>query len=376
MRAAWLELDLEAYRGNLRALAEYTGRPVLAVVKANAYGHGMVRMAQSALEVGEAGCCGVAVALPEEGAELRETGQTGRIVVLGLALEEQAGLLVEHNLEAVVTRPEVLEAFAEAAARTGRRARVHVKVDTGMSRVGVDPEEALAFCRRVRDTPSLDLAGVLTHFACAEEEDQASMREQWDRFEPLLRELQSWPARPLLHAANSAAALWFPPARLDWVRCGLVTYGVSPAPRPLPVPVRPVAALRGRVVQVREIPAGRSVSYGATWTAERRTRLALVPLGYGDGYPWALGNLGEAILRGQRVPIRGRVCMDQLLLDVTDLPPVEPGEVATFIGCQGDECISVENIADLAGTIPYEVLTRFAARLPRVPVNGACYNGG
>jgi alanine racemase len=292
------------------------------VVKANGYGHGITRIAAAARE---AGCPGVGVAIPEEGADLRADGQEGRIVVLGLALEVQAPLIVEHDLEPVVTRAEVLAALSEAARQTGKRVPVHVKVDTGMTRVGVEPEEALPLCERVRHDPHLELAGLLTHFASADEEDLSSVQAQWEQFAPLAEAARGWSPRPVLHAANSPAALWFPPARLDWVRGGILTYGVPPAPRALPFPVEPVAALKARVVQVREVPAGRSVSYGGTWTAPRPSRLALVPLGYGDGLPWALSNRGEALIHGRRAPIRGRVCMDQTVLDVTDLPPVHPG---------------------------------------------------
>jgi alanine racemase len=363
MRAAWIELNLDAYRANLRALGAYVERPVLAVVKSNGYGHGMAVMGAAALE---AGCLGVAVALPEEGAELRSSGFAGRIVVLGLSLEDHAELLVEHRLEPVVTREDVLSALAAAAGARGVTAPVHVKVDTGMHRVGVSPEVAPAFARRVLEDPHLALAGVATHFASADDEDLEAAEAQWRRFEPLARELGTWSPRPMLHAANSAASLWFPPARLDCVRGGLLTYGVPPAPRELPFPVEPVASVKGRIVQVREVPVGEAVSYGGTWTAPRASRLALVPLGYGDGYPWSLSNRGEALVRGRRVPIRGRVCMDQLLLDVTDLPPVAAGEIAVFIGRQGEETISASDLAAAAGTISYEILTRWAARLPRV----------
>jgi alanine racemase len=365
VRAAWIEVDLEAYRSNLRALMAYTERPTLAVVKANGYGHGITLVARAALE---AGCAGVAVALPEEGAELRAAGQGGRIVVLGLSLEEHAGLIAANDLEPVVTRAEVLRALSEEGRKRGNPIPVHVKVDTGMTRVGVAPEAALAFCGAVREDPHLALAGLLTHFASAEDEDLSSVKEQWDRFAPLAAEAARWSPPPVLHAANSAAALWFPPARLDWVRAGLLTYGVPPAPRELPFPVQPVAALKAKIVQVREVPAGRAVSYGGTWTAPRSSRLALAPLGYGDGLPWSLSNCGKALVRGRRVPIRGRVCMDQVVLDITELPPMAPGEVAQFVGRQGEEEITVQEVARLAGTIPYEILTRLAARLPRVPV--------
>jgi len=368
MRAAWLEIDLSAYRDNLRALSAFVERPVLAVVKANGYGHGLQTVASAAIE---AGCPGVAVALPEEGAELRAGGQTGRIIVLGLALEDHADLIVEHDLEQMVTREPTLRALADAGARAGKRVAVHVKVDTGMSRVGVTPEEASDFCRRVAGDPHLTLAGVATHFASAEDEVLSGAEEQWRRFAPLVRELGQWTPRPALHAANSAAALWFPPARLDWVRGGLLTYGAPPAPRELPFAVSPVASLKARIVQVREVPTGSSVSYGGTWTAPRPTRLALVPLGYADGYPWSLSNRGEVLVHGRRVPIRGRVCMDQLLVDVTDLPAVDVGEVAVLVGRQGTEAITVGELAERAGTISYEILTRLSARLPRLTVNQA-----
>lgn len=365
MRSAWLQINVSAYQQNLRQLAAYTGVPVLAVVKANAYGHGMERLARAAEH---AGCPGVGVALPEEGAALRQAGQSGRMLVMGLALEEQADLLVEHDLEAVVTRPHMLKALTDAARRAGRPAAVHVKVDTGMTRVGVTPDEALPFCHAVAENPQLRLAGLLTHFAAADELDPAFTQEQWERFAPLAREVDGWTTRPTLHAANSAAALWYPETRLDWVRAGLVTYGVNPGPHSLPIPMLPVASLHAKVVQVREVPAGSRVSYGGTWTAPRPSRLALLPVGYADGLPWALANQGSVLLHGWRAPIRGRVCMDQVVVDVTDLPPVHPGHEAVLIGRQGDEEITIAEIAAQARTIPYEVMTGFAARLPRVYV--------
>jgi alanine racemase len=363
MRAAWLQIDLDAYRANLRALAAYAGAPVTAIVKANGYGHGMREMARAAVD---AGCPGVAVALPEEGVELRAGGQPGSILVMGLSLEDQASLLVEYDLEVVVSRWELVGALASEARRQGRLAAIHVKVDTGMTRVGVEPEAALDLCRRIEAEPGIRLAGVMTHFAAAEAEDLVSAREQWDRFQPLVEALRSQVGTPLLHSANSAAALWFRPARLDRVRGGLLTYGVPPAPRRLPFEVRPVASLKARVVQVKEVPPGRSVSYGGTWTSDRRCRLALLPIGYADGVPWALSNRGEVLLSGGRAPIRGRVCMDQFVVEVTDLPPVSAGDEAVLIGTLGEHTITAQDVADQADTISYEILTRFSARLPRL----------
>lgn len=368
MRSAWIEINLDAYRNNLRALAAHAGCPVLAVVKANAYGHGLLPIARAALE---SGCPGVGVALPEEGAELREGGQGGRIVVLGLALEDQAELIAPHELEPVVTREAVLAALSEAGRRAGQPVRVHLKVDTGMTRVGVEPEAALALCQRIINDPHLSLAGLLTHFASADEADLEFTRAQWERFAPLAEQARQWLPRPVLHAANSPAALWFPPARLDWVRGGLVTYGVPPADHPTDCEVEPVLSLKARLVQVKEIPPGRRVSYAGAWTSPRTSRLAIAPLGYADGVPWSLSDKGYALVHGHRAPIRGRVCMDQLVLDVTDIPGVEPGDEAVFIGRQGEDAVTAGMVAEAAGTISYEILTRFAARLPRLVLGAA-----
>jgi alanine racemase len=365
MRTAWLEINLNSYRRNLGALAAHTGRPVLAVLKANAYGHGLSLLAPVAME---AGCAGVAVALPEEGAELRAAGFEGRIVVLGVTLPEQAPVLVENDLEPTVIRAETALALSIAAAAEGKMIGVHVKVDTGMTRAGIEPEEALGFCSEVTSHPGLRLAGVYTHFAGAEAEDMSSVEAQWGRFRPLVEALSTWARRPIVHAANSPAGIWFSPSWLDWIRGGIVTFGVPPGGRELPFEVEPVGTLKARLVQVREVPEGRKVSYAGTWTAPRPSRLALAPLGYADGVPWALGNRGCALVRGQRVPIVGRICMDQLVLDVTDLPPIEEGEEAVFLGRQGHQQITAIEWADLAGTISYEILTRLSTRLPRVPI--------
>ncbi len=363
MRPAWIDVDLCAYRSNLRAMMDHTGRPALAVVKANAYGHGLVPCARAAMAEG---CAGVGVALAEEGAELRSSGFEGRILVLGLGLEEQAALLVEHDLEATVSRHEMLDALAAAATARGAEAKVHVKIDTGMTRAGVDPTEGLALCGAVRDYRHLQLAGVMTHFASADSEDTAFTRDQWNAFEPLLTEVAAWTPRPMLHAANSPAGVWFSPSWLDWVRVGILSYGVLPNPsRPLPFDITPVARVSARIVQIREVAAGRQVSYGGTWTAERPSRLALVPIGYADGLPWALSNRGSALVCGVRAPVRGRICMDQLVLDVTEIPGAGISTEAVFIGREGDAEITVAEVAGLAGTLTYEVLTRLSPRLPR-----------
>jgi len=366
MRSAWLEIDLAAYRANLAALRAHCGAGVLAVVKANAYGHGLVPLARAALA---AGAEALGVALPEEGAALREAGDpalaAARIVVLGPALPEQATMVCDYRLEPVIASAEMVAAFALAACERALRLPVHLKVDTGMGRLGVEPDRAPALCQRIAAEPHLALAGVCTHFARADESEEAT-RAQWQRFLPVVEWVRAHAATSVrLHAANSAAALWFPLSALDWIRPGLATYGVNPGERPPPVPLRPVLALKARIALVREFPAGAAIGYGGTYVTPAPARLAIVPLGYADGVPWSLGNRGTLLVRGQPVPIRGRVCMDQILIDVTNLPGVAPGEEAVVIGRQGSATLSVEAVAATAGTIPYELLTRMAERLPR-----------
>lgn len=362
MRAAWLDIDLDAYRSNLRRLGELCGTAMLAVVKANAYGHGLIPTARAAIE---AGAWGLGVAVPEEGFALREAGIRERILVLGLSPIKQSPEVVVAGLDSVASSDAGVAALSEAARRSGARAAVHVKVDTGMCRIGIEPARALALCQAVRDRPELELAGVMTHFASADT-DLDVTAAQWSRFESIVQEVSALgEPRPLFHAANSAAALWFPPARQDLIRPGLISYGVPPGDQPLPFVPLPALSLRAKLTQLKWIDPGARVGYGGTFRAERRTLLGLVPLGYGDGLPWRLAGNGQALVRGRRVPIVGRISMDQLTLDLTDTPVAELGDVATFIGRDGTEEITASNLAVSVGTIPYEILTGLAARLPR-----------
>lgn len=362
---AWVEVDLGAYQHNLREVARHTGTRVLAVVKANGYGHGMVPVARAAVE---AGAAYLGVALVAEGVRLREAGlRETPVLVMGAALEGQAEAIAAHGLAQVVTRPELAAALQAAGARQRVRVPVHVKVDTGMARVGVAPGEALRFCRWVARQPHLQLAGVMTHFATSDEPDISYSREQLRVFrelEPALR--AEFGPGLLLHTANSGAIARMPESWLDMVRPGLVSYGIPPSPEPTPLALRPCLALRGRITQVREFPAGQRVSYGGVFTTERPTLLGVLPIGYADGYRRALSNRGEALVRGRRAPIRGRVCMDQTVLDLTDVPGARVGDVATLIGADGAERITAWDLGETIPTIVDEVLVGLGERLPRV----------
>jgi alanine racemase len=368
--AAWVEVDLAAYRHNLREVARYTGTRVLAVVKANGYGHGMLAVARAAIEMGAAF---LGVAMVAEGVRLRQGGvghaSGGRatpILVMGAALESQAEAIAEHALSQVVTQPELAAALEEAGARRGVRVPVHVKVDTGMARVGVAPGEALRFCRWVVGHPHLQLEGVMTHFATSDEEDISYSLEQLRVFRELAPALRAeFGPGLLLHAANSGAIARMPDSWLDMVRPGLVSYGIPPSPETVPLDLRPCLALRGRITQVREFPAGQRVSYGGLFTTTRPTLLGTLPIGYADGYRRALSNRGEALVRGRRAPLRGRVCMDQIILDLTDIPGAAMGDVATLIGADGPERISAWDLGEAIPTIVDEVLVGLGERLPR-----------
>jgi alanine racemase len=364
-RVAWVEVDLGAYRHNLREIARHTGTRVLAVVKANGYGHGMVSVAQAAVAEGAAG---LGVAMVAEGVRLRAAGlDETPILVMGASLEAQADPIAAHRLSVVVTRPELARALEEAGARQGRQVSVHVKVDTGMARVGVAPGEALRFCRWIAGQPHLSLEGLMTHFATSDEPDISYSLEQLRVFRELVPELRAEFGPGLrLHTANSGAIARMPDSWLDMVRPGLVSYGISPSPDPTPLDLRPCLALRGRITQLREFPAGQRVSYGGLFTTARPTRLGTLPIGYADGYRRALSNRGEALVRGRRAPIRGRVCMDQIVLDLTDVPGAAVGDVATLIGSDGDDQITAWELGEAIPTIVDEVLVGLGERLPRV----------
>ncbi len=366
MRPAWIEIDLAAYSRNLAEVRRKVGeRRVMAVVKANAYGHGMEAVARTAVA---AGAEMLGVALVEEGIGLRQAAVEAPILVLAPCLPERAPAVVAHGLEQVVTDPGVAEALSRAAIARGQVTPVHVKVDTGMGRVGVAPETAVAFCRNVVALPGLRLAGLMTHFASADNSDLASARAQLACFREVAPSVRrALPDTPLLlHAANSAAVAFLPEAYYDMVRVGQFGYGVPNGPEPIGLAITPVMTVKARLTQIRDLPAGRAVGYGGSSTLQRPSRLGVLPIGYADGYRRVLSNRAEVLLHGRRAPIRGRVSMDQILVDLTDLPEVALGEEAVLLGRQGADEIPAWELADRAGTIIDEIVTGWHVRLPRI----------
>ena len=330
-------IDLEALSHNYGEVTRRIGgRKVLAVVKAQAYGHGAVAVSRRLVELG---VHMLGVALVEEGLELRAAGVGVPIVVLGPVRPEQAGVIAKAGLTPVVFTMPVAQALSQAAA--GKRIAVHVKVDTGMGRIGLTPEEASGFIRELAALPGLAVEGVLTHFADADLKDKQFAAVQMDRFEGLVRSLEvQGISIPLRHAANSAAVLEYDRALLTMVRPGLMLYGYDPLERRGGIELRPVLSLVTRIAYLKKVPAGVPVSYGRTFVTKRESLIATLPIGYADGYSRGLSNRGEALVRGMRVPVAGRVCMDMVMLDVTDVPGVAEGDEVVLIGCQGKERIS------------------------------------
>lgn len=362
LRPAWAEIDLDAIRDNVRALRQILspGTRLMAVVKADAYGHGAVQVSRAAIE---AGAWGLGVATVDEGVELRRAGLDVPVVVLGSIPPEGAHAAVRHDLAVTVFQAEVGHALSLAAGRTGGIARVHLKVDTGMNRIGVAPRDAVGLARAVCALPDVVLDGCLTHFATSDEPDLAPARAQLETFRAVLDDLKvAGVTIRLRHAANSAATLALPEAHLDLVRCGIAVYGVPPAPHLAGrVPLRPVMRFRARVSHTKHVGAGTPIGYGGAYRSRRATTVATIPVGYADGYPRLAEEGACVMLGGHRVPLAGRVSMDQLMVDAGETP-VRVGDEVELWG----DAMPVDEVAGAARTISYELLARVSRRVPRV----------
>ncbi|MEW6474516.1 MAG: alanine racemase [Actinomycetota bacterium] len=369
-RPAWAEVDLNNIRHNVVQLARLVAPAgLMAVVKADGYGHGSVAAAYAALE---AGATWLGVALVEEGVELRDAGIDMPILLLSQPPAEAARAVVDARLTPVVHSLRFVDALAKAAADAGVDSQpVHLKVDTGMHRIGCSPSEALDLAPAIKKHRELHLQGLLTHFAVADEPENPYTARQVAVFEAVRKELGRMGIRPpLVHAANSAGVLTAPEARYDLVRCGISIYGIAPAAELNGrLPLRPALSLKARVSYVRRLVAGERLSYGLRYELEVPSTVATVPVGYADGVPRRLGQVGgEVLIGGRRKPIAGTVTMDQLLVDLgpgADADAVEVGTEVVLLGRQGDDEISAAEWADRLGTIPYEVCCGIGERVPR-----------
>ncbi len=341
------------------------GCEVMAIVKANAYGHGAVETAQA---LARQGIGRFAVASLDEGIALRQAGLAGSVVVLGALFEQQIADLVAHRLTPVVSDRRILPALAKAAHSHPTPYPIHLKVETGMGRLGLSPEELFSLLDSPLLRTPLQVEGMITHLADADGADSDFTERQLGVFCTILEQIrQRGLPIPLVHAANSAAIVRFPDAHFSLVRPGIMLYGYHTLPASVPAPdLTPVLSLRTTIVQLRTISRGGTVSYNRTFVAQRPTRIAVLPIGYADGYSRRLSHRGSVLIQGRRAPIVGLVCMDMIMVDVTDLAPVPIGETVTLIGQQGGESIWANEVADWIGTIPYEVLCGIGSRVPRL----------
>ena len=363
----YAEINLDAIVknvDNLMALTkENTG--ALAVVKADGYGHGDVAVAKAVAQK----VTGYAVATLDEAVNLRENGVKKPILVLGYVDPYEFDILVSYEITATVFDVETAQLLADAARVQKKQAHCHIKVDTGMRRIGLEPDEnGIAIVKQITALKELSADGIFTHFAASDETDKTSAEHQFKLFTDFTGRLEKEGIHfTYRHCANSAAVIDMPQVDLDMVRLGIAMYGMYPSDevKKEKVELFPALDLKSHITMVKEIPAGEKVSYGGTFTTPRTTKLATVSVGYGDGYPRALSSKGYVLVRGQKAPIVGRVCMDQMMVDVTDIENVTRADIVTLIGKDGDAEITVEEIAALAGTFNYEFVCDLGKRIPR-----------
>jgi alanine racemase len=363
----WLEIDLGAICGNIQQLKQLCGVPVMAVVKARGYGHGLVETALAAEKAGSPWC---GVARLEEAVELRKGGYRQRILVLGYTSPLRVPEAMAHHISLTVYDLEMARGYAAQAQNCQGCLPLHVKFDTGMGRLGLPPEGGIEFLRWLSQQPGLKLEGVYTHFARADEPAVPTTGWQLKRFVELINGVEAAGLRPeWVHACNSAGALCYPAARFDLVRIGIAIYGLNPSPEvTLPAGMRPALTWKTRLTSLKVLPTGHGVSYGHRYFTVQDERIGVIAAGYADGLRRMAGNI--ALVGGQRVPVVGSVCMDQCMLQLTHLPDARIGDEAVLIGSQGSESIRADDLARNWGTINYEVVCGLDDRLPRVYLNG------
>ena len=360
-------VDLAAIKQNVRELKKIVPEGVrfCGVIKAAGYGHGAQRIALAIQDMTDM----LAVATAEEAKELREAGISTPILILGYVHPSYYGILAEQEIRPTIFRMEDAKNFSEAAVKVGKTALCHIAIDTGMNRIGY-PVTAVSAdeIAKIAALPNLKIEGMFTHFARSDEEDRSHTEKQYAAFRNMKEMLEERGVHvPVCHCCNSAGILAYPDYAMDMVRAGIVLYGLYPSQemKQYPVPLRSAITLKSHIVLIKEVAAGAPISYGGTYVTSETRKIATVPVGYGDGYPRLLSNRGSVLIHGQRAPIVGRVCMDQMMVDVTDIPDVEEGDRVILMGRDGKDEITAEELADLCGTISYEIICTLGARIPR-----------
>jgi alanine racemase len=361
----WAEIDLGAVRFNIKNIQKKLGKNIelMAIVKCNAYGHGAVEVSEQALDLGVQA---LGVSSLYEGIELRDIYKDVPIIVLSSGMSGQSEEFIDYSLSPVVCTWQMTNALADAARKRGARAKVHIKVDTGMGRIGVWHERADEFIRQVYKMPDVEIEGICSHFATSDEQNLDFARRQFNWFNSCLEKIKDLPIR-FKHISNTAAIFNLPEAHLNMVRPGLSIYGVSPSEYVKGTEkLRPALSLKTKIAFLKTIPKGRTLSYARTYKTKKEMKVATLPVGYGDGYPLSLSNKGYVLMRGKKARILGAVTMDQIMVDVTDIKDVKTEDVAVLIGKQGSEEITATEVAGMAGTIPYEIFTSINKRVQRV----------
>jgi alanine racemase len=366
VRATWVEVNLTRLSRNLQAIRAYVApAKVMIIVKANAYGHGLAEVMKHLSSLADY----IGVAVLEEGIFLRELGVTAPILVLGGIWGDQVPHYLQHDLTLTASSVERLGQIDLAAGQMGVKAKVHLKIDTGMERIGVHYYSAHTIQESALKCANIEVEGIFSHFANADSPDLGHARLQMERFNEVLRfyEIHNLPM-PIRHMANSPAILQLPESNYDMVRPGILLYGVYPSSEVArSVKVRPALAWKSRVVYFKVVNLGHPVSYGSTWQSDHPARIVTLPVGYGDGYFRSLSNKTQVIIRGKKYPQVGRICMDQMMVNI-ETDSAFNGDEVTLMGESGDNSISAQDLADWAGTIPYEILTNINTRVPRVYV--------
>ncbi len=367
--STYVKIDLDIIAANFDAVCQKTGVPAMAIVKADAYGHGAVQVAR--LLEGKCAFFGVSSML--EALELRQAGLRKPILILGRTPVSALPHAVRENVRPTIFNYDDAVALSEEALRQGKTAPFHFAVDTGMSRIGFQAtEESADICAEILKLPGITAEGIFSHFATADCADLSRAREQAKKFDNFLAMLKDRNIEiPIRHLDNSAGLMNFP-HHYEMVRSGIVTYGLYPSAEVEPslLPLKPALQWLSRVTHVKELPPGREISYGGTYVTSRPTMVATVPVGYADGYRRSLSGKFHVLIHGKKAPILGRICMDQLMVDVTDIPGVELDDTVTLVGRDGDECITVEQIAAAADSFNYEFICGISRRVPRIYCQG------
>ena len=356
--------NMEHMHANLKP-----GTRMIGVIKTDGYGHGAVPIGRELEKLDYV--FGYAVATAEEALILRHAGLTKPILILGYTFPYCYEELIRQEIRPAVFRQDTIDELAACAARLHKTVKVHIKVDTGMTRVGIRPDESgLAFVDKVLHTEGIELEGIFTHFARADETDKSCARKQLDRFREFIRQIEKSfdYSIPVKHCSNSAGIVELPEANMDVVRAGITLYGLWPSDevsRDI-VPLKPALTLKSHIVYIKEVDEGVAISYGGTYVTPKKMRVATIPVGYGDGYPRGLSNKGYVLIRGKKAPILGRVCMDQFMVSVEDIPDAQEGDEVTLIGADGTEQITMEELGGLSGRFNYELACDLGKRIPRV----------